>query len=464
MEKSLTDFAEGLRKAGIGVSPAELIDASKALGHLDLAQRSLFKDGLRSTMVKRTRDIPVFDQLFDLYFCDGLLVGSLSEASEEQPLESLLNGSPEMEQGLGSDLSPVALMIMAGQFAGLTRLLLNRLESLNMVRAQGAPLRANFFLQHLRRQMGLDQVSAETERFLDGMQDHGLDRKKARAMQDHVEKNLARLEEELENLVRNEVDRSRFLASRRIEDKHQAKRNLFRLSDKDFLAMRPAVDRLARRLRDRLALRLKLADRGRFNLKTTLRKNIGFGGPLPELHFRNKRPTRPEVVALCDVSASVANFSRFMLLFLYTLKEVIARLKIFIFMGDLAEVTLLFQQHDLNEAVSMAASGHGLQYPLGTDYGESLAQFVDEHMAEVNSKTTVIILGDARNNNLPTREECLEAISERARKLIWLNPEPWINWSLGDSVMEVYRPYCTSVTECCNLKQLSDAIEENLIP
>jgi uncharacterized protein with von Willebrand factor type A (vWA) domain len=226
--------------------------------------------------------------------------------------------------------------------------------------------------------------------------------------------------------------------------------------------MRPVVERLARRLKDRLSLRLKRAKTGRLDLKNTLRRNIGFGGPLPLLRFRNKHPLRPEVVALCDVSNSVRNFSRFMLLFLYTLKEVVARVRSFIFVGDLTEVTDLFARRELNEAVSLAASGHGLTYFFRTDYGNCLTQFAGEHLTGVNSRTTVFVLGDARNNYFHPGTEALKAIADKAARLIWLNPEPYLNWRIGDSVMETYRPYCTMVAECGNLDQLSSVIETSL--
>ena len=153
-----------------------------------------------------------------------------------------------------------------------------------------------------------------------------------------------------------------------------------------------------------------------------------------------------------------------MLLFLYTLKEVIAKIRSFIFIGDLAEVTLLFQQRELNEAVSMAAQGHGLRSRFRTDYGWSLEQFVEQHISAITSKTTVLVMGDARNNNYEPRLEALEAIAGRARKLIWLNPEPQTFWNLGDSVINLYAPHCSKVAECGSLKQLSAIIEEQLIP
>jgi len=464
MKRSLTDFAGRLRKTGLNVSSAELIDASEMLSHIGLEDRSVFKDGLRSTLIKRERDIPVFDELFDLHFAGRPIAGAAPEETEARALDALAERLEEMPEVGESDISPVTEMIVTGRLGALNRLLHSLNQQLGIDRMEIAPLRGNVFVHRLRRAMNLDQVKAETERLLSEMGDRGLTREQIQAMRDYVGRNLERVENELETLVRAEVAKSRFLALRRIDDEQLARLNLFQLSEEDILAMRPAVDRLARRLKDRLSLRLKWADKGRFDLKNTLRKNIGLGGPLPDLRFRNKKPARPQVLALCDVSRSVRNFSRFMLLFLYTLKEVIPRVKSFIFVGDLAEVTRLFQRHDLNEAVSLAAAGHGLTYPVGTDYGNSLSQFANEHLTEVNSKTTVIMLGDARNNYFEPRTETLEAIAGRARKLIWLNPEPQAFWSVGDSVMDLYCPYCTTVAQCGNLEELSDVIEESLIP
>ncbi len=464
MEAPILDFAGRLRKTGIKVSTAELMDAFETLAHLNLEDKSVFKAAFRATLIKRARDIPVFDELFDLHFFGGPRLGSAPEEREDQPQKELPVHASEPHETRRSDLSPVTEMIMSGRFGALTRLMLDRSQDLALKRMEIPPISGSFFLGRFKRVMELDRVRLETEQILAEMQDRGLDPAEIQAMREYMDRNIDRLEREIENLIQNEVDKSRFLSLRRLMDEDLTDRDLFRLSEEDFLAMRPAVERLARRLKERLSLRLRWADTGRFDIKTTLRKNIGYGGPLPDLRFRNKRPARPQVLALCDVSRSVRDFSRFMLLFLYTLKEVIARIRSFIFVGDLTEVTLLFQQHDLNEAVSLAAAGHGLTYPFGTDYGASLSQFTDQHLSAINSKTTVIILGDARNNNLHPRTEALEAMADRAKKMIWLNPEPRSYWGLGDSVMHLYKPYCTKVTECSTLKQLSTIVEENLIP
>ena len=387
--------------------------------------------------------------------------GPGEEAPEDEnfPSEMLR----ERIETLQPDLSLTTELIMTGQFGALAKLLLSRSRDVGLERME-SPLQANFFLRRFRLELDLDQVMAQANQFLSGSGGQGLSSGQAQAMEEYVAENVSRVEEEVRRLVRQELDQNRYLYLRRLQEEDQTEKRLAGLTDDEILAMRPAVERLARRIKERLSLRLKHAEHGRLDLKLTIRDNVGYGGVLPYLRFRKKKPARPQVMALCDVSNSVRNFSRFMLLFLYTLREVIARVRSFIFVGDLAEVTALFAKHELNDAVSQAASGRGLVYPFRTDYGSSLSQFRDEHLSSVTSKTTVFILGDARNNFYDPRTEALEAIAEKARRLIWLNPEPRLNWRLGDSAMEAYQPYCTTVVECGNLRQLSEIIEENLLP
>ncbi|MBU2547785.1 MAG: VWA domain-containing protein [Proteobacteria bacterium] len=462
MEKSLLDFAGRLRSGGVRVSPAEVFDACRSLDFIDLQDRWVFKDALRSTLVKRTRDIPLFDDLFELHFTGGQPSEDVSDETGDGP-EDRAARLAELIERFQPDLTPATEMLMTGQFGPLNRMLLDRSEDMGLERME-SPLQLNFFLRGFRREMDLDRMQRESSLFADQLEERGLDPDEVQAIREHTAGNFDRLEKDIRRILQRELEKNRYLFVRRIMEEDVAERSLGRLSEEDILSMRPAVEQLARRLKERLSLRIKRADTGRLDLKTTLRKNVGYGGPLPDLHFRKKSPKRPQVVALCDVSRSVSNFSRFMLLFLYTLKEVVSRVRSFIFVGDMVEVTELFQRHDLDDAVSMAASGKGLTYAFRTDYGSSLSQFVDESLTAVNSKTTVFILGDARNNYYEAKEEALRTISERAKKLIWLNPEPRPNWRLGDSVMDIYLPYCTTAAECGNLKQLSYVVEENLLP
>lgn len=464
MKRPLIEFVRHLRKSGIQVSPAELLDAGHALTHLSLESRSEFKDALRTTMIKRVRDIPIFDALFDLHFPSGPLLGGPDHTQHSNLVDESLTSIGEILDMRGSDLLPAIELMLTGRSGALTRLLLESLRSLPIHRMELPPIRGSAFIQQLRRDVGLDQLRMETDGLWPQIDGGHEDNQQLKGFRDLIQSNLALLDKQVADSVYREVAKKRFLEGRRLDEEELARMNLFQFSEKDLVAIRPVVDRLARRLKDRLSQRLKRDDVGRFDLKTTLRRNIGFGGPLPDPRFRHKKPARPQVVAICDVSRSVRNFSRFMLLFLYTLKEVVARVRSFIFVGDLTEVTRVFQEHRLEEAVSLAAAGSGLRYPFGTDYGSSLTQFADHFLGAVNSKTTVIVLGDARNNNLPTCVEALEKIAHRARKLIWLNPESPLTWNLGDSVMGLYSPYCSTLTECGTLEQLAHAVECNLLP
>jgi len=460
----MTNFVGRLRQAGLSVSPAEVLDAFAALSYVGLTERSRFKEALRAALIKRGRDIPVFDALFDLCFAGaGASDSPPSEPEEPAAREAVSSQLAELLEMQQPDLSLVAEMIIKGQFGPLTKLLWGNSRDLGLNRLE-SPLQLNFFLRRLRNELDLDRVRREAEYFLQKAEESGLDPEYLQTMRNFVSRNLQRAEGEVRRLLETELAQNRFLFLRRIEEEDQGERNLAQLTDAEVLEMRPAVERLARRIKDRLSVRLKHGEEGRFDVKTTLRRNIGYGGLLPELSFRRKKPNKPQIIALCDVSRSVRNFSRFMLLFLYTLKEVTAKVRSFIFVGDIAEVTDLFRTHDVGEAVTMAAAARSLNYVFRTDYGAVFSQFAQEHLNIVNSKTTIFILGDARNNYYQPHSEALAEMAGRARKLIWLNPEPPPNWRIGDSVMELYRPYCTVVAQCGNLNQLSTVIEENLIP
>ena len=459
MDQALLDFAGRLRRSGITVSPAEVLDAGRALSEVGPEDRETVRAALRACLVKRYSDLPVFEALFDLFFTRG----SRPEPETEDGDEGAADRWADLIDAFRPDLSAAGEMLVTGRFGALTRLMLNTGQGLGLDRME-SPLQQGFFRRRLRSEMDLDRVRGELDRFLEEMQERGLDAEEAEGLRDFALRNLARMDEEVDAVIRREMEQNRYMYIRKLQEEDLLHRNLSGLTEKDVAEMRPHVARLARRLKDRMSLRLRRAERGRFDLKATFRSNIGYGGPLPELRFRRKHPGRPQVVALCDVSNSVRNFSRFMLLFLYTLGEVVSRARSFIFVGDVAEVTDLFQRRPLDEAVSMAAGGHGLTYLFRTDYGSCLEQFATLHLASINSKTTVIVLGDARNNYYDPKAEYLADIAAKAKKLIWLNPEPRLNWRLGDSAMENYAPYCTVLEECYNIAQLSNVIEECLIP
>jgi uncharacterized protein with von Willebrand factor type A (vWA) domain len=469
MDKALLEFAGRLRKSGLMVSPAEVLDAGRAAAVVGVADRGVFKAALRASLVKRGRDIPAFNAVFDLFFSRGPKEPEPKPGTESEPPsgpetpadENAAQLLRELLDVVQPDLSLTTQMILAGRFSQLFQVLASRSGGMGLERLEN-PLQVNFFQRRLRQEMDLGGVRAETDRFFQALKDRGIGEETLDTLEAVVETNLDRLDREMRRLIRRELEQNRYLFLKRLEEEDLTNKNLAQITEGEIARARPVVQRLAQRLKDRLSLRLKRAERGRFDLKNTLRRNVGLGGPLPYLEFRHRKPAKPQVVALCDVSNSVRNFSRFMLLFLYTLKEVISRVRSFIFIGDLAEVTGLFQRHEINEAVSLAAQGRGLTWIFRTDYGGAFSQFAQEFIDAVGPRTTVLILGDGRNNFFDPKPWALAEMAGRARKVIWLNPEPRPNWRIGDSAIEHYQPYCQMMAECGNLGQLAHILEENL--
>jgi uncharacterized protein len=178
-----------------------------------------------------------------------------------------------------------------------------------------------------------------------------------------------------------------------------------------------------------------------------------------ELKTRKRRVERPRLVILCDVSDSVRNVSRFMLELVYTLQELFEKVRSYVFVSDLGEITELFRQHDLEQAVALAYSGGVINVAANSDYGRALEQFARRHLDSLSSRTTVIVIGDARNNYHPPNADALAEIRRRAKRLLWLNPEQPAAWGFGDSAMRDYEPHCDRVVVAHNLESLRKVVD-----
>jgi uncharacterized protein with von Willebrand factor type A (vWA) domain len=208
-----------------------------------------------------------------------------------------------------------------------------------------------------------------------------------------------------------------------------------------------------------VSIRRRRARRGAFDSSATLRKNLQYGGVPFRIVFDRRRREKPQIVVLCDVSDSVRNVSRFMLQFVYSLQDLYTKVRSFVFVADVGEVTELFKEKEIQAALDDALRGDVINVYAHSDFGRAFRAFHRDHLNAINKRTTVIVLGDARNNyNLP-HEWVLRDIEQRAKQLIWLNPENHMTWGFGDSEMDRYAPYCTVVEECRNLSQLYRVID-----
>jgi len=226
--------------------------------------------------------------------------------------------------------------------------------------------------------------------------------------------------------------------------------------------IRVRIAKLARKLASRFSRREKAAKRGKVSIRGTIRKSLQTGGVPLELSFRQRKLAKPELVLLCDVSGSVAVFSEFMLQLVYTLQDKFAKVRSFAFVDRIDEITACFKEDTAAEAIQRARSSRNISWDGYSDFGNSFREFYSQYLEAVTPKTTVIVLGDARNNNNDSQEESLRLIRDRAKKLLWLNPEPAEEWDSGDSIMSTYARVCDQVFECRNLGQLEHVAQEVL--
>jgi uncharacterized protein with von Willebrand factor type A (vWA) domain len=233
-------------------------------------------------------------------------------------------------------------------------------------------------------------------------------------------------------------------------------RPLGRMAPADMARMKTAVQRLARQLAQRHARRRRVTLRGRLDLRRTLHASAAHGGVPFQLHFRTRRVDKPRLVVVCDVSGSVVAHVRFLMLFLYALHDAVGELRSFAFSNALTEVSALLSEQPFDDAMAaiLKQAGSG-----STDYGQAWVDLLDRYPDAVDGRTTVLVLGDGRSNHTDPRLDRLGEIADRARRLVWLCPEPPGRWGRGDSEMLRLRPLCHHVAHCATVADLERVID-----
>ena len=241
-------------------------------------------------------------------------------------------------------------------------------------------------------------------------------------------------------------------------------KSFYHLTEDEIARMREVVTRLAQRIKNILSIRRKRLKRGKLDLHQTLRRNMARGGIPFEVIYKHRRKDRPKLVILCDVSSSVANVSRFMLQFMYSLQEAFTKIRSYVFVSELGEVTPLFKEKDVSGAIEKALDGGDvINVYTRSNFGFAFHEFWKNHLSAIDNRTTVLILGDARNNYNDPKAWCLRDIHNKAKNVVWLNPESPSAWGFGDSVMDRYLPYCDVVEECRNLRQLAKVVDQIIL-
>ena len=482
LETSLLEFFHRLRDAGVPASMVEVVDAFHSLRHVELGDRAQFRAALAATLVKRGEDRASFDVLFDVCFpltrveapgggngagaavgerdgddtagtpgADGAPGGRNGHGErldQGEPgtelLEALLDALRHDDEAAMASLATVAVDSfagMAGQPEGSER----------------------YFMYRILRQLELYRLIQLA--MAGGL---GADPLQAGSLEARLERE--RLQRRLEEFRRMLAERVRHrLAVQSGAESAAALYRERRLEDVDFLGastsqlgeLRQAVRPLARKLAARVAAKRRRRHRGRLDVRRTVRRSMQYGGVPVDPALRAPRATRPDLFVLADVSGSVVEFAEFTLSLLYAMSRELGRLRSFAFVDGVDELTgmLAASERGLDlratfaRAKVVADDGH-------SDYGQVLERFAERYGGDVDARTTLIVMGDARGNYRDPSVRTLRQLRARSRRVYWLNPEPRAGWDTTDSVMGLYAQHCDRVFEVRNLRQLADCVYE----
>lgn len=456
MDDRIIEFIRGLRAAGVRVSVAESADALRAVEALGILDKALFRESLRTTLVKDVADFAAFDNLFPLYFGSG--GPPLQNASEEL--------SPDEQEMLKA-----ALAALSGRLQQLLQWLTSgqgptREELEEMARRAGAQLASNpqdayWVTRRTLRQMGFAHLEEMLQELAQRLREMGMSQPAMEQLMGVIEANREALAEQVAQQVGWRIAQDR---AERLDDLHGSDlmhKSFETLTENEANVLRTEVQRLVSQLRSRAALRQKRGRTGRLDAKSTIRASQRYGGVPFEVKYK-KRKLKPRLVLICDVSTSMRPVAEFLLRLVYELHDQVAHARSFAFINDMHEISpAMASGRNAVEAVDNVLRDHPAGY-YNTDLGHSLNSFFARWLDSVSHRTTVIVLGDGRNNYNAPRLDLVRELQKRARRLIWLTPEHREQWGTGDSDMLEYAPVCDKVYQVRNLAQLSAAVDRLL--
>lgn len=443
MQQALTHFIKALRSAEIRISPAETLEAFKTVELVGYRNRDYLKHSLAAVLAKSADEKIAFDECFERFFRIDAIQhfdeNSDSVEAEENTAEKIsIQPQSELGQQLmeqnRTELS--AAMIAAAQAVGLQNIVLF---------TQKGP-----YTQRIMQEMGLGELQNEIMTL-------GRDEESpsAQALAQELRRRRGLLRERVQDYVEQQFLLHADVSGRQLREELLRKAKMANIDRRYFDDMQDIIRRMAKKLIALHSRRKKRDRRGQLHMARTLRHNMAYDGHIYDLHWRKVKIDRPKVFAICDVSGSVSNYARFMLLFLYSLKEVLPKVRAFAFSSYLGEVTELFQQQPIELALNKALYDYG---GGSTDYGQAFIDFKRLALNNVDQRSTVIILGDGRNNYGNPQTKILQELHDRCRRLLWLNPEPPAFWQIGDAEMQRYSAYCHKVEHCNSLRHLERVI------
>ena len=483
MDAAVNRFVCTLKRCGVGISPAEAVDAVRALAWVRLVDRETVRTALSSTLIKNAADIPLFDEQFDLFF--GLPVpapepadeaaanpGASLPDSEKIVLDTDDEGAPveggpprvsERTKIQPGELEQFAHNLALKHARSLLDPVMQRATHIVNARQAGGGARPGpLNIADILQTLDVDLAGGSVERLLEELRDLDVDDALLDLLAQQAPAVALALPETLKRLLEAELARQ---AGKQTEvSPRRPGAGIGGFSEGERREMAEIVRRLGRRMRGARSYRRVASRRGRIHVARTLRASMAYDGIPFRPVMTSLRRDKPRIVVICDVSLSVRNTARFMLHLVYSLQSLFERVRSYVFVSDLADASQSFEQLDIDEAIAAVFAGRLIDCDANSNYGRALEIFCQRHLSEVTRETTVIILGDGRGNRNPPNVWALEEIRRRCRHLAWLSPEPRGSWGLGSSDMPLYEPVCHRAEVVRNLEQLGNIAGELLRP
>ena len=447
MEKIIADFAHSLAKGGIKISITEITDALRALNRFGLDNEGKFYQILKAAMVKDAADYEVFDLAYNLYFHKAVPADPSAKPATpchkgDIPLKGTAGMSDKAKSFYGAILQSDQAAIAAAASEAVSEADLSSLD-----------------LEGL-----LHQVKVTLSWF---MVENALEMNHCSAGQEQ----LGHLEQELRvSLAQKLAATQSDAANTLLAAENLTEKDFNSLSARQVKAMEKRVEKLGRQLGSRYSYRLKPSKQGIINMRKVMAETAKRGYPPSRMHYLAKKRDKPSLLILCDISGSMAQYSSFFLQLVYAMEKRFQDIQSFLFIDNI--VAANFPRNSNNTGAAIAAAileayvprtGRTGQHCTTTgvsDYGKAFHFFLEKFSATLEPHKTVLILGDAKNNWFPAKRENLQAIAQKVKEIIWLNPQPQAAWNTEDSVINVYAPYCRRVVECRNLKQLTEIAQQ----
>ncbi len=476
MLELLNGFVVELRNAGLPVSLTENLDAMEAVRHIPIDDREAFKYALGATMIKNNSHWRAFETVFEVYFSlrgpeyklasgDESAIDELWREMQEQ------SGDADGQGAAGSmdALTPeeIAQMLMQALLNGdqasmraLAKQAVKRFAGME----PGRPVGGTYYLYRTLRNLDLDGMMDQLMEQSAAQSPDELTSLEERLERDEFEHRIEEFKKEIEAEIRRRLvaDRGAEAMAKTLRKPLPEDVEFMHASRDEMQSLKKALQPLTRKLAARLARKRKHGRRGPLDFRNTVRHSLSYGGVPAEPKFKYPRPAKPELMVVADISGSVAAFARFTLMLVYAISGQFSKVRSFVFIDGIDEVTDYFKgTEDITEAIHRVNTEADVVWVDGhSDYGHAFEVFWEKWGKDIGPKTTVLLLGDARNNYHASQSWVVREMRHKARHVYWLNPEPKSYWNTGDSIVGDYGNHCDGVYECRNLRQLESFVEK----